>query len=109
VAVSPARAVDGYLKPLCAIAQSFATDPGGRDVRWTGTGTPLRQDGRARALTKGAVVGDRGHELDRDLLQELLSAYGPCGQEDAVRDLCRRELGPLVDATWVDPAGNLVA
>jgi len=54
-------------------------------------------------------VGDRDHELDRDLLQELLSAYGPCGQEDAVRDLCRRELEPLVDATWVDPAGNLVA
>ncbi len=54
-------------------------------------------------------MGDRDHELDRDLLQELLSAYGPCGQEDAVRDLCRRELEPLVDATWVDPAGNLVA
>ena len=54
-------------------------------------------------------MGDRDHELDRDLLQELLSAYGPCGQEDAVRDLCRRELEPVVDATWVDPAGNLVA
>lgn len=40
-------------------------------------------------MTKRGVVADRDHELDRHLLQELLSAYGPCGQEDAVRDLCR--------------------
>jgi putative aminopeptidase FrvX len=51
---------------------------------------------------------DRDSDVDRDLLQELLSAYGPCGQEDAVRDICRRELGPLVDEMWVDAAGNLV-
>lgn len=44
----------------------------------------------------------------RDLLQELLWAYGPCGQEDAVRDICRRELAPVVDETWTDDAGNLV-
>lgn len=44
----------------------------------------------------------------RGLLQELLSAYGPCGQEDAVRDICGRELAPLADRTWVDTAGNLV-
>ena len=31
------------------------------------------------------------------------------GQEDAVRDIRRRELEPLVDETWVDAAGNLVA
>lgn len=49
---------------------------------------------------------DRG--LRRDLLQELLWIYGPCGQEDAVRDVCRRELEPFVDETWVDQAGNLV-
>src|SRR5215208_1392711 len=42
------------------------------------------------------------------LLQELLSTYGPSGQEDAVRDVCRRELEPLVDESWVDEAGNLV-
>ncbi|MBB5167485.1 M42 family metallopeptidase [Mycobacterium sp. AZCC_0083] len=42
------------------------------------------------------------------LLRELLTTYGPCGQEDAVRDVCRRELEPLVDETSVDPAGNLV-
>ncbi|WNV75422.1 hypothetical protein [Geodermatophilus sp. DSM 44513] len=29
---------------------------------------------------------------DRDLLQELLSAHGPPGQDDAVREICRREL-----------------
>jgi putative aminopeptidase FrvX len=51
-------------------------------------------------------------ESDRDstddLLQELLWAYGPCGQEDAVRDICARELEPFVDDMWVDDAGNLV-
>jgi putative aminopeptidase FrvX len=46
--------------------------------------------------------------LRRELLQELLFAYGPCGQEDAVRDICRRELAPRVDELWVDEAGNLV-
>ncbi|KUI00237.1 peptidase M42 [Mycolicibacterium acapulense] len=46
--------------------------------------------------------------LRRDLLQELLHAYGPCGQEDAVREVCRRELEPHVDEMWVDEAGNLI-
>jgi putative aminopeptidase FrvX len=46
--------------------------------------------------------------FSRELLQELLSAYGPCGQEDAVREVCRRELEPHVDEAWVDEAGNLV-
>lgn len=45
---------------------------------------------------------------DRNLLQELLYAYGPGGQEEAVREVCRRELAPLVDELSVDPAGNLV-
>ncbi|MGV0742832.1 M42 family metallopeptidase [Mycolicibacterium sp. XJ870] len=44
----------------------------------------------------------------RGLLQELLTAYGPCGQEDAVRDVCRRELEPFADELWVDAAGNLI-
>src|ERR1700712_3263033 len=44
----------------------------------------------------------------RDLLQELLLAYGPCGQEAAVRDVCRRELEPVGDEVWVDSAHNLV-
>jgi putative aminopeptidase FrvX len=43
-----------------------------------------------------------------ELLKELLSTYGPCGQEDAVRDVCRRELEPVVDEVWIDEAGNLV-
>jgi putative aminopeptidase FrvX len=46
--------------------------------------------------------------MDDRLLQELLLTYGPCGQEDAVRDVCRRELAPLADETWTDPAGNLI-
>ncbi|MGV0644215.1 M42 family metallopeptidase [Mycolicibacterium sp. XJ879] len=48
------------------------------------------------------------YQLRRDLLQELLWAYGPCGQERAVRDICRRELESYVDELWVDPAGNLI-
>jgi len=51
-------------------------------------------------------VADEG--FSRELLQELLSTFGPCGQEDAVRDVCRRELAPRVDENWVDEAGNLV-
>jgi len=47
-------------------------------------------------------------ELDRELLQELLWAYGPSGQEDAVREICLRELAPAVDESWVDDAGNVV-
>lgn len=50
----------------------------------------------------------RRAELDQDLLQELLWTYGPCGQEDAVRDVCRRELEPVVDHSWTDEAGNLI-
>ncbi len=42
------------------------------------------------------------------LLQELLWAYGPCGQEEAVHAVCARELEPLVDDMWTDEAGNLV-
>jgi putative aminopeptidase FrvX len=49
-------------------------------------------------------VTDQDRGLRRDLLQELLRAYGPGGQEDAVREVCRRELEPVVDETWVDRA-----
>jgi putative aminopeptidase FrvX len=45
---------------------------------------------------------------ERDLLQRLLQTYGPGGQEEAVRDVCRQVLAPLVDETWIDAAGNLV-
>ncbi|MBC3372769.1 M28 family peptidase [Pseudomonas sp. SWRI92] len=42
------------------------------------------------------------------LLEELLMARGPGGQEQEVRDICLRELKPHCDETWVDPAGNVV-
>ena len=42
------------------------------------------------------------------LLQELLWAYGPCGQEADVRAVCARELQPVVDDMWTDDAGNLI-
>ncbi|OBF04190.1 peptidase M42 [Mycobacterium sp. ACS4054] len=42
------------------------------------------------------------------LLQELLWAYGPCGQEAEVRAVCARELRPVVDDMWTDDAGNLI-
>jgi len=51
-------------------------------------------------------MADEG--FSRELLQELLSTFGPCGQEDAVRDICHRELASRVDEAWVDEAGNLV-
>jgi putative aminopeptidase FrvX len=54
------------------------------------------------------ALGGNSAEVSRDLLQELLTTYGPCGQEDDVREVCRRELEPLVDKAWVDPAGNLI-
>jgi len=51
-------------------------------------------------------------QLDLDttdgLLQKLLWTYGPCGQEDAVRDVCAQQLRPLVDDMWIDDAGNLI-
>jgi putative aminopeptidase FrvX len=53
-------------------------------------------------------MAQRDHGSTEGLLQELLSAYGPCGQEDAVRDVCARELEPLVDDMWIDDAGNLI-
>jgi putative aminopeptidase FrvX len=47
-------------------------------------------------------------DQDDSLLQELLWTFGPCGQEEAVRDVCARELEPVVDDMWVDDAGNLI-
>ncbi|MDT5347122.1 MAG: hypothetical protein QOH91_409 [Mycobacterium sp.] len=50
----------------------------------------------------------RDSDSTADLLQELLWAYGPCGQEEAVRAVCARELRPVVDDMWTDDAGNLI-
>ena len=53
-------------------------------------------------------MGQRDLDPTERLLQELLWTYGPCGQEDAVRTVCARELEPLVDDMWTDDAGNLI-
>jgi putative aminopeptidase FrvX len=50
----------------------------------------------------------RDDDSSGGLLQELLWTYGPCGQENAVRAVCARELQPVVDDMWTDDAGNLV-
>ncbi|OMC52942.1 peptidase M42 [Mycobacterium sp. IS-2888] len=50
----------------------------------------------------------RDDDSTEGLLQELLWTYGPCGQEEAVRAVCARELQPLVDDMWTDDAGNLI-
>ncbi|MBS0623908.1 MAG: peptidase M42 [Verrucomicrobia bacterium] len=42
------------------------------------------------------------------LLQSLINAYGPCGQEEEVKHLCAKELKPLTDELWTDAAGNLI-
>ena len=42
------------------------------------------------------------------LLQELISARGPSGQEDEVRAICIRELETLCDKTWTDASGNVI-
>lgn len=42
------------------------------------------------------------------LLEELLLARGPGGQEEEVASICRRELEPACDTVWSDPAGNLI-
>lgn len=42
------------------------------------------------------------------LLQSLINAYGPCGQEDEVRTLCHELLAPFTDELWTDAAGNVI-
>ncbi|MCE5293827.1 MAG: hypothetical protein LLF94_04360 [Chlamydiales bacterium] len=43
------------------------------------------------------------------LLQELLLAHGPSGQEDEIRDVVQAHVKKLNCETWIDPAGNLIA
>lgn len=45
---------------------------------------------------------------DRALLQKLIDARGPSGDEREVRDVCRGALEPICDEVWEDPVGNLV-
>jgi putative aminopeptidase FrvX len=42
------------------------------------------------------------------LLDELLRAHAPSGQEEEVDAILRREAGPLCDETWMDPSDNFV-
>ena len=42
------------------------------------------------------------------LLQELIYARGPVGQEDEVREICIRELKSVCDDVWVDEAENVI-
>ena len=42
------------------------------------------------------------------LLQELVYARGPGGQEKEVRDIARREMEGLCDKVWTDAGGNLI-
>lgn len=42
------------------------------------------------------------------LLEELLLARGPAGQEEEVRAVCRQELEQSCDEVWQDPAANLI-
>jgi endoglucanase len=44
-----------------------------------------------------------------ELLKELTEAFGPPGFEDEIREICRRELGPLTDEISEDAMGNLIA
>lgn len=53
-------------------------------------------------------MAHRDRDSTDELLQELLLTYGPCGQEDAVREVIARELQPVVDDMWTDDAGNLI-
>ncbi|WP_207459987.1 hypothetical protein [Azospirillum sp. SYSU D00513] len=45
---------------------------------------------------------------DFALLEELLLARGPGGQEEEVRAICRRELERCCDTVWTDEADNVV-
>jgi putative aminopeptidase FrvX len=47
--------------------------------------------------------------LNLDLLEKLTQTFGPSGYEDAIRDVIREEVAPLVDELRVDPLGSLVA
>ena len=47
--------------------------------------------------------------ITNELLEELTNAYGPSGFEGPVRDVMRRELGPLSDHVEVDGIGAVIA
>jgi putative aminopeptidase FrvX len=46
---------------------------------------------------------------DRKLLEKLIRARGPSGDELEVREVCRSALEPVCDEVWQDAAGNLIS
>lgn len=44
-----------------------------------------------------------------EILQTLMNAKGPSGEEDEVRIVCEQYLKPLADEVWQDASGNLIA
>jgi tetrahedral aminopeptidase len=44
-----------------------------------------------------------------ELIQKLVTAYGPSGFEDGIRELIHAEIAPYADDIQVDPMGNLIA
>jgi endoglucanase len=44
-----------------------------------------------------------------ELLKRLVNAFGPSGNEKAVREIIKKEIRPYVDKMWVDSFGNLIA
>lgn len=49
-----------------------------------------------------------GNQEQLTLLEELLLARGPAGQEEEVREICKRELARCCDEVWEDAADNLI-
>ena len=54
------------------------------------------------------MVDDELTNEDRAMLERLLKARGPSGDEKEVREVCREMLDPVCDELWKDAAGNLV-
>ncbi|MFC1607661.1 M42 family metallopeptidase [Candidatus Latescibacterota bacterium] len=64
----------------------------------------MRNPSQTFAQSSDAVSTDRLVAL----LQELIYARGPVGQEDEVRVIARRELEKTCDEVWTDDAGNVI-
>ncbi len=45
----------------------------------------------------------------KELIKELTETYGPSGREEAIRNVIREKIKPLVDEMEVDSLGNLIA
>ncbi|MCF6465133.1 M42 family metallopeptidase [Clostridium sp. Cult2] len=48
-------------------------------------------------------------KFNSQLLRELVSVYGPSGNENIIRDYIKKEIGDYVDEINVDDLGNLIA